>query len=240
MLVQGEDGVRTFTYVVDGLVIQVLGGDDLLDNLLLDLLSQLLGGDVLAVLGGDNDGVYSEWDDCAIVVLVLDSDLGLGVGSEPWQASVSAGSRHLSVELVGQLKSQWEQFWGLIGSISEHYTLVTSTELLEGLLVVETLGDIGGLLLNGNQNVASLVVEALGRVVVSDVLNGTTDNFLVVEAGLGGDLTEDHNHTGLGGSLASNLGQRVLSQAGIENGIGDLIGDLVRVSFTYRLGLERI
>lgn len=91
--------------MVDGLVIQVLGGDDLLDDLLLDLLSQLFSGDVLAVLGGDNDGVYSEWDNGAVVVLVLDGDLGLGIGSEPWQASISAGCRHLSVELVGQLKS---------------------------------------------------------------------------------------------------------------------------------------
>jgi hypothetical protein len=29
--------------------------------------------------------------------------------------------------------------------------------------------------------------------------------------------------TGLGGSLASNLGEGVLSQTGIENGIGDLV-----------------
>lgn len=173
-------------------------------------------------------------------MLIFDGDLGLGVGSEPWQGAVSASSRHLGIELVGQLEGQWEKFWGLVGGISEHYTLVTSTELLEGLLVVEALCDIGRLLLDSNQNVASLVIEALGRVVVSDILNGTSDNFLVVEAGLGGDFTEDHHHAGLGGSLAGNLGQRVLGQAGVENGIGDLIGDLVWVSLSYRLGLENI
>lgn len=105
---------------------------------------------------------------------------------------------------------------------------------------METLGNIGGLLLDGNQNVASLVVKALGGVVVSNVLDGISDDFLVVEAGLGGDLTEDHNHPGLGGSLASNLGQRVLSQAGIENSIGNLISNLVWVSFSYRLGLKKM
>jgi hypothetical protein len=37
--------------------------------------------------------------------------------------------------------------------------------------------------------------------------------------GLGGDLTEDHDHTSLGCGLASDLGKRVLCEAGIEDGI---------------------
>jgi hypothetical protein len=56
---------------------------------------------------------------------------------------------------------------------------------------------------------------------------------------LGGDFTKDHDHTGFGGSLTSNLGERVLSQAGIEDGIGDLISDLVWVTLTDRLGLVK-
>jgi len=84
---------------------------------------------------------------------------------------------------------------------------------------VETLGDVGRLLLNGNEDVAGLVVETLVGAVVTNVLDGLTDDLLVVEASLGGDLTEDHDHTGLGGSLASNLGEGVLLQAGVEDGI---------------------
>jgi hypothetical protein len=135
------------------------------------------------------------------------------------------------------LKGQWEELRGLIGGITEHDTLVTSTELLKSLLVVKTLGDIGRLLLNGNENVAGLVVEALSGVIVTDVLDGTTDDLLVVKLGLGGDLTEDHDHTGLGSGLTSDLGEGVIGQAGIEDGIGDLISDLVRVSLTDGLGL---
>jgi hypothetical protein len=107
------------------------------------------------------------------------------------------------------------------------------------LLVVQTLGDIGGLFLNSNQNVASLVVETLRGVIVSNILDGTSDDLLVVETGLGCDFTEDHNHPGFRSGLASYLGERVLGQAGIENGIGDLISDLVWVSFSYRLGLKK-
>ena len=84
---------------------------------------------------------------------------------------------------------------------------------------METLGNVGRLLLDGNEDVAGLVVETLVGAVVTNVLDGLTDDLLVVEASLGGDLTEDHDHTGLGGSLASNLGEGVLLQAGIEDGI---------------------
>lgn len=226
------------TYVVDGLVVKEVGRNDLLDDLLLDLLAKLLGGDGLSVLSRDNHGIDALGDDGTVVVLILDSDLGLGVGSEPWERAVTAGSGHGSVELVRKEQSQGEELRGLVGSITEHNTLVTGAELLKSLLVVETLGDIGRLLLNGDQQVESLVVKALGGVIVANVLDSVTDDLLVVELGLGGDLTEDHDHTGLGGSLASDLGQRVLSQAGIEDSIGDLISDLVRVTLTDGLGGE--
>lgn len=224
--------------VVDGLVVEVLGGDGLLDDLVKDLLAEVLGGDVVGVLGGDDDGVDADGDDSTVVVLVLNSDLGLGVGSQPRQGAVAAGSRHGSVELVGEGKSEGEELGGLVGGITEHDTLVTSTEALESLLVVQTLGNIGRLLLNGNEQVEGLVVETLGGVIVTDVLDGVTDDLLVVNLGLGGDFTENHDHTSLGGSLASNLGEGVLSQTGVEDGIGDLIGNLIGVTLTDGLGSE--
>lgn len=213
--------------VVDGLVVEQVGGDDLLDDLLLDLLAELLGGDGLAVLCRDDDGVDTLGDDGTAVVLVLDGDLGLGVGSQPWKGAVVTGVLHGLVELVGEEEGEGQELGGLVGGIAEHDALVTSTELLKGLLVVKTLSDIGRLLLNGNEDVASLVVETLVGRVVADVLDGLADDLLVVEVGLGGDLTEDHDHTGLGGGLAGDLGEGVLLQAGIENGVRDLIADLV-------------
>ena len=46
-------------YVIDGVVVEVLSGDNLLDDLLLDFLSELLSRDVLAVLSADDNGVHS-------------------------------------------------------------------------------------------------------------------------------------------------------------------------------------
>ena len=114
----------------------------------------------------------------------------------------------------------------LIGGISEHDSLVTGTDVLQ-LGGIDRLGDIGGLLLDGHNHVAGAVVQTLGDVVVADVLQGLTDDQLVVNGGRGGDLTEDHDHAGLGAGLAGNTRGGVLTDAGIQHGVGDLITDLV-------------
>lgn len=225
--------------MVDGLIVEVLLGDDLLDDLLLDLLAELLGGDIGRVLSRNDNGVDALGNDSAIVVAVLDGDLGLGVGSEPGERAVATGSRHGSVQLVGKEEGKGEELGGFVGGITEHDALVTGAELLESLLVVKTLSDIGGLLLNGDEQVAGLVVEALSRVIVADVLDGLANDLLVVELGLGGDLTKDHDHAGLGGGLAGDLGEGVVGQAGIENGIRNLVGNLVGVSLADGLGLRQ-
>jgi hypothetical protein len=71
-----------------------------------------------------------------------------------------------------------------------HDTLITGTGVLE-VSVVKTLGDLSGLLLDSNKNVTGLVVETLVRVVVTDLLDGVSDNRLVVDRTLERDLTED-------------------------------------------------
>lgn len=183
------------TYVVLGLLIDVLGVDVLEDDLLKDLLAELLSGDVLRVLSGNDNCVDTLGHNGTTIVHVLNGNLSLGVGAQPRKRSVTAGGRHGSVELVGKDDGQGEELRGLVGGITEHDTLITSTELLEGLLVVKTLSNIGRLLLNSDQDVASLVIETLGGIIVSDVLDGITDNLLVIDMGLGGDLAEDHDHT---------------------------------------------
>jgi hypothetical protein len=87
------------------------------------------------------------------------------------------------------------------------------------ITVVQTLSDIGRLLFNSDQDVTGLVIETLGRVIVTDLLDGVSDNGLEVDSGGGGDFTKDHDHTGLGSGFTGNLGVGVLGQTGVENGI---------------------
>lgn len=196
-----------------------MGGDGLLDDLLKNLLPQLLGGDVLRVLGRHDNSVNTLGDDSAVVVLILNGDLSLGIRSEPWKRAVAASSRHIGVQLVGENDGQGKELRSLVGGIPKHNTLVTGTELLESLFVVETLSNIFRLLLNGNQDVTGFVIEALVGIIISDFLDSTTDNLLVVKSGAGGNFAKDHHHASLGSSLAGDLGEGVLSQAGIKDSV---------------------
>lgn len=210
--------------VVDGLGGEVLGRDDNLNDLLHESRVHLLVGNVWGVLGRDDDGVDVDWDDGATVLLVEAGDLSLGVRTEPAQGAVLTETRHLNVEAVGERGGERHALLSLVSGVAKHKTLVTGTNILIGNLgggvcSVDALGNVHGLLLNGNKDVARFVVEALGGVVVANFLDGATNNLLVIEESLGGDLTEDHDHTGLGGGFAGNTGVRVLCEAGVDDGI---------------------
>jgi len=103
------------------------------------------------------------------------------------------------------------QFGGLVGGISEHVALISSTDVFVFSTDVDSLGDIRGLLFDGDEDVAGLVIESFGRIVESNSFNGISDDLLVVEMGFGGDFSENHDHTGLGGGFTSNLRVWVLS-----------------------------
>ena len=190
--------------VVDGSVIEQLVRDSLVDDLL-KLLADKFSVDIFVMLSGDDHSVDTQGLDGTVVMGVLDGDLGLGVRTDPGDSPIETALLQSAVKLVGEQQGEGQEFRGLVGGITEHDALVTGAELLQSLIVVKTLGDISGLLLNGNQDIAGLVVKTLGGVVVANVLDGATDDLLVVQPGLGGDFTKDHDHTRLGSSLASDL-----------------------------------
>jgi hypothetical protein len=212
--------------VENGLLVEVLSRNDRLDDVLQQLGSDLFLGDILGVLGGDDDGVHADRDRAAVLELVLAGDLGLAVRSDPRADSVLADLSELSTQRGGELVSQGHEGLSLISGIAEHDALVTGTNLLE-LGGIDGLGNVGGLLLNGNNDVASAVVKTLGDIVVSNVLQGLADDLLVVDGGRGGDLAKDHDHAGLGAGLASNTGSRILTDAGVKDSIRDLVTDLI-------------
>ena len=76
-----------------------------------------------------------------------------------------------------------------------HTHLVTRSHLLLLLSHVHAVSNLGGLLLHSRQNVARLVVESLPRVIVANVLDGLTDDLLVVNDCLAADLTKNNHHT---------------------------------------------
>lgn len=114
--------------MVDGTIVEEMRGDNFLDDLLLDGGAEILGGDIVAVLCGNDNGVDAHGLDCAgAVVAVLDGDLCLSIGSQPGDSSRLAGISHGLVESVCELDGEGEVFGCFVGSVAEHDTLITGT-----------------------------------------------------------------------------------------------------------------
>lgn len=83
--------------------------------------------------------------------------------------------------------------------------LIASTQILQGTLNVYSIRDFGRLLFNSDKNVASLVIESLFTAIIANLLDGLTDDFLIIKSSLRRDFSENHYHARLGGGLAGNF-----------------------------------
>mmetsp|Transcript_22094 Transcript_22094/g.33597 ORF Transcript_22094/g.33597 Transcript_22094/m.33597 type:complete len:279 (+) Transcript_22094:680-1516(+) len=212
------------------------------------LLSRALRLGRFGVLCGDEDGVDLCGNDGSVGKLIVgDSDLSLSVRAKPPEGSVLTHISELLSKLVRKEMRQRHVTFGLIRSVSKHDTLVTSTNIHVILSNVDTSSNIGRLLVDADEHLASITGETLGinrRKIInegaeSDLLDLITDDLLVVEVGCGRDLTEDHHHVILGGGFTGDLGHGVGLEACIKDGVGDLIAELVGVALVDRLRGEK-
>ncbi len=117
----------------------------------------------------------------------------------------------------------------LVGGVAEHHALVA------GAAGVDAHGDVAGLLVDGRDDGAGVGVEAVECVVIADCCDSSADQALEVDVSLGRDLAGNDDQAGAGQRLARHAAVRILRQAGIENGIRDLVGDLVGMALGHRL-----
>mmetsp|Transcript_32632 Transcript_32632/g.60018 ORF Transcript_32632/g.60018 Transcript_32632/m.60018 type:complete len:264 (+) Transcript_32632:660-1451(+) len=224
--------------VVDGLVIEVLSRDNRLDHVLHKIRGDLLVGDILRVLGGDHNSVNAlgHWN--TILELVLTSDLSLAIGAHPVASAVLANLSELGSQRCGKHVSEGHESVGLISGVPKHDALVTSTDVFN-LNGIHRLRNVGGLFLDGHNDIASLVVKTLGRIVIADVADSITDDLLVVDSRLRRDLAEDHDHASLAASLTRYTGGLIPRDARIEDSIRHLIAKLVRMALVDGLRSEK-
>ena len=171
--------------------------------MVLDVLEDLLLGDLLAVLDADEDGVDAAG---TAVVVVLDRDLGLAVGAGPAQRAVAAGDGELPGELVRHLDRRGHQLRGLVAGEPEHHSLVA------GAAVVHPERDVRRLLVDADQDAAGLPVDPVLGPRVADLLDGLADQAGDVDVGLGRDLAEDEHGPGAQRGLAGDPAERVLAR----------------------------
>ena len=216
--------------VVLGVLVQQLGGDDLFDDLVEDVLVQLFLADLGAVLAGDDHSV----DAHRLAVVILNGDLALAVRAQVVEGAVLADLGQSLGQLVGQADGQGHQFGGLIAGIAEHHALVACT----GNIIVGAQGDVGALAIDVGDDAAGVAVEAVLGAVIADGTDDVAGHTGDVNIAIGGDLAHDVDKAGGAGGLTGYAGTGVFLENGVQDGIRDLIADLVGMPLGYRLGRE--
>ena len=109
-----------------------------------------------------------------------------------------------------------------------------------GVLLVHALRNVSALRRQRIHDVDAVGVERLGRINVADLLDRRAHHLVVVEIGLGRNLACDNDQVGFHHRLARHAAVFVLRQTGVEDGVGNRIGNLVRMTLSHRLGRENI
>jgi hypothetical protein len=120
--------------------------------------------------------------------------------------------------------------WILLAMIAPALVNGANDEVLVRRMV-HALGNVVGLLVIADHHRAALVVDAVFGVVVANALDGVAGHLNVVHMRVGGDLAGQHHQAGVGQGLGSHTRARVLLEDRIEDGVRNLIGHLVGVTF---------
>jgi hypothetical protein len=212
------------------------GGHDGQDDVLHHRLAQVLVVHVGVVLGGQHHRLHPDH----LIVGVAQGDLALGIRAQPGQ---DVGLAHLGLALdqaMGIGDGRGHEDISLVGGVTEHQALVAGTLLLGGG-TVHALGDVAGLFADQGHDGTGRAVEADMGTGVADVADHLAYHLVEVDPGVGGDFTADDHGPGLDHGLAGDagvLGVGVLGQNGIQDRVGDLISDLVRMTLGDGFGGE--
>ena len=193
----------------------------------------------LAVLGGDKDLL----DRHRRVAFVAYGDLALAVGPEVVDSAALADLRETAGQGVGERDGERHQLLRLLAGVAEHHALVAGADLVDGFIVVPYLqrpvhpeGDIVRLGVYGDDYTAGRGIEAELGPGVSDLGYLLAHQGRNVHVGRGGDLTRHDDEARGDERLAGHPAHRVVGEGGVEDGVGDLVRDLVRMAFGDGLG----
>ena len=144
-------------------------------------LSNGLVSHIFVVLSRDKDIVHSGWLDVALFqFLVLNDDLRLAVGSEPWDAAIFSLFGHFLTEKTGKNVRVWVESLSipLVGGVSKHKSLISSSHVFFLFVQMHTLSDLRRLSMCVDDNLTLVAVDSVVVRNKSDLLEGLSGNLL--------------------------------------------------------------
>jgi len=208
-----------------------------LDNVLLDERLDIGLLEFGVVLGGQHNRVNGQ----RLVGggVIGDCHLGFGVGAQP-QIAGFTDLRIAGHQRVSDSDGQRHQLRGFIDGEPEHHALIArALGLVAFRARVHADGNIGGLLLERDQNAGGVAVKAVIGFGVADFVDGFADHIGDFDIPLRRDFAGDHGKAACQQGFDRDPAFDILAQQLIENSVADLVGQLVRVAFGDRLGRKQ-
>ena len=84
------------------------------------------------------------------------------------------------------------------------------------------------------------MINAVVGIVVADFLKNVAREADVVDVGVGRDFAGEHHETGGAERFGGDAAHRVFGEAGVENGVRDLVCDFVGMTFADGFGSKEI
>jgi hypothetical protein len=84
------------------------------------------------------------------------------------------------------------EVWCLVTRVTDHQTLVSSSDLLVFFVLMDTLSNLRGLFVNSNDYSCGFVIHSDFIGVISNFLNGLSGNLFEVDISTCADLSENH------------------------------------------------
>lgn len=164
------------------------------------------------MLYGKEDGMDSDNLELISISLVFHGDLGLCVGSQPWDDLLVLAFSESLAELIGVEMGDWVEFLGFGGRISDHESLVSGSDVFVFYVVLDDgIVDLLALLVDGHDDSGDSVVHSDVDIGITHFLNGFTGHLFDVNLCLRVNFSEYHTDVILNGAFAGDLGVLVLS-----------------------------
>src|SRR6185503_1825665 len=112
--------------------------------------------------------------------------------------------------------------------------------LVPGTAHVDALPDLTGLSRDELRDVHAIGVERLAFVRIADVANRVARHLLEIDLRVAGDLTGQHDVAAFHEDFARDAAARILREMGVEDGVSDIVADLVRMTFADRFRREDV
>ena len=199
--------------------------DDVAD-VLLDLVHVHVG----VVLGREHDGVDAHRGMGGVVV--LHGELALGVRTEVGHqfrgvvADVGEDFQHA----VRQVQRQRHEVFRVAAGVAEHHALVAGTLLFRGR-AHHALTDVAALAVEEVHDLDARGIEEVFGLAVADAADHAADHTFHVDLRRGEDFAHHDHAAGGAERFTGHLGFGILCEVGVEDGVADLVGHLVGMTF---------